>query len=495
MVNRPRSTSLIRRSLVFLLAYAAAWTLSGYLLPDHGAAHAQKAAKKGSKKAKAVEVDPCANFEFEMLPVNEEAGKGAARDSLISSLRSGALTPGSEASFDAFFASYQLPRLTQCKEIYSQGGIQRVVKDLRSYFKYEGITRGGPVRERLNAIVLRDGQKVAQGNYHPAARYNAMLLIAELNTDEGDEAAKGQATPLPAALPVLVATVSDGKQIEAVKAAALIGIDRHVRAGAVGNSGPQITAAMVALVNQKTPPSGTSSEGHDWLRGQAASVLGALRSVGAKNEVVTALEGVVADTNAAQSLRARAARALGNLDYSKAQQVDPSKVAAQVAAMVVTFYNQEKKQADRMEQLPNRRLLKSSFLAAYSGLTGAGGADNKQNLLALAKNAGDPHAKFVTELANEVQTVASHEIFDTEYVEPAKLATGFAQVTANVKSLENYLKTNLPKAKAAAPAQPAADAGKAAAPAGKAAPGPGTPAGSPPAAAAPAAAAPAAGKQ
>ncbi len=484
MVERRPHSSLARRALVFLLAFAAAWALSGYLLPD-GAALAQKSAKKGSKKAKVVDEDPCANFEFEMMPLNEEAGKGAGREAAVTALQTGNLSPGSEAAFDAFFAEYQLPRLTQCKEIYHPQGMQRLVKELKG--NIEG--RSKPVRDRLNAIVLREGQKIAAGNYHPAARYNAMLLIAELNADEGDAAAKSPPTPYADALPVMLAAFADDKQHDVVKTAALIGIDRHVRSGAAGNEAPLLTTAMIALVSQKTPPAGRSTDAHDWMRGQAANILGTLRGTGPKNEVITALETVVNDAEASGSLRARAARALGALDYSKAKQVDPSNVAAQIAAMAVSLYSEEKKQKDRANEFPNRRLVKFWFQSANTGLVGIGGADNKESLLSLAKTAGEPHAKFVGDLATQLQAVSNHEMFDTDFIEPTKLATNFVLLTGNVRKLETYLKANRPKKPAAAVAASATGDGKAAA---AAATPPAAAAGPPAAPAAPPAAAPAA---
>ena len=200
--------------------------------------------------------------------------------------------------FDAYYAEYQLPRLTQCKEL---NNLQRISKEFKSDF---GMVPSGPVRDRLNDLVLRVGQQIAHGNYHPASQFNAMMLIGELTSNEGDSATKAAPTPLPAALPVLLKTLTDEKSGDVVKEAALLGLDRHVTAGAAGAEAPRITAAMVALLNQKTPPADRSSDGHDWMRGQAANILGKLRGVGAKNEVVTALETVVADPDAAQSLRA-----------------------------------------------------------------------------------------------------------------------------------------------------------------------------------------------
>jgi hypothetical protein len=235
---------------------------------------------------------------------------------------------------------------------------------------------------------------------------------------------------------------------------------------------------MTALLSQKTPPAGRSTDAHDWMRGQAANILGTLRNTGPKNEVIAALETVVNDPEASSSLRARAARALGSLDYSKAKQVDPSNVAAQIAAMTVSLYNEEKKQKDRANEFPNRRLVKFWFQSANTGLVGTGAADSKESLLALSKTAGEPHTKFVGELATQVQTVSNLEMFDTDFIELANMAKNFVELNRKVEILDRFLKANRPKKPTAPGTAPATGDGKTAAAA--AAP--------PPAAAAPAAA-------
>jgi hypothetical protein len=294
---------------------------------------------------------------------------------------------------------------------------------------------------------------------------------------------------LPEALPVLLQAFEDPKQHDVVKCAALVGIDRHARSGGAEALKPRITGAMLALLGEKKPPADRSTEGHDWMRGQAADILGTLRGIGAKNEVVTALEQVLADSTATPSLRVRAARALGNLDYSAAKQLNPSELAARLADFAVSSYNQEKAQKDRVGQYPNRRLLKVFFQSTYAGLVGAGGPDNKQNLLALAKTAGEPHTGFVTGLVGELAPVTNHEIFDTEAMKEVDLNKQFIDLRSKASKLESFLKANRPKtpAKAAAAAPAPAEAGKQAPP----------PAAGPPPAAAPspAPAAPPAGKR
>ena len=65
-------------------------------------------------------------------------------------------------------------------------------------------------------------KQLAAGPYHPAVQVNAMLMIGELNSVEQPP------TPLPEALDAMIAAVQDTKLSDAVRVAALVGIERHV---------------------------------------------------------------------------------------------------------------------------------------------------------------------------------------------------------------------------------------------------------------------------
>ena len=68
--------------------------------------------------------------------------------------------------------------------------------------EFLNIGKAGPVHEHLNELILKFMDDVAHDNYDPAARANAMIMIADLN--ETDPNGK----PWKAALPALLKGVT-----------------------------------------------------------------------------------------------------------------------------------------------------------------------------------------------------------------------------------------------------------------------------------------------
>lgn len=200
-----------------------------------------------------------------------------------------------------------------------------------------------------------------RGNYHPAVRCNAMLLLGQLNSQDallvGDK--KRTAVPKIESLKVMLDELVSPKQIDGVRAAALAGILRHVEIDRqladtpggqrrlVGNAAENLIAdAMLKLVNEKQPPEGRSQEGHDWMRRRAVEVLGALGGTGQNNSVVTALDAVLTDISCAVSLRCAAAEALGRLKFPANANLPVSDTAKNLASVAVFAC---KKEAQRVE--------------------------------------------------------------------------------------------------------------------------------------------------
>ena len=85
------------------------------------------------------------------------------------------------------------------------------------------------VIKSLNQLTLDFMKKVVKANCHPAVRYNAMLIVGEL--DERKEvtigAMKSPAVPHGDAFDFMLEQLTNHKQIDSVRIAALIGIRRH----------------------------------------------------------------------------------------------------------------------------------------------------------------------------------------------------------------------------------------------------------------------------
>ncbi|MCA9124011.1 MAG: hypothetical protein H6822_13110 [Planctomycetaceae bacterium] len=232
---------------------------------------------------------------------------------------------------------------------------------------------------------------------HPVVRYNAMLLLGELNAVErGARGADGRATaypdPLPAALDAMIAEYKSPDQIDAVRIAALVGIDRHAKLNLARPEnrripGPQkkiVVDEMIALLNND-PPAGRSSDGHTWMQRRAIDILAALGMVGAYPAANTALETIVANDSAPISLRCTAAEALAQWTPSN-NKINAGEVSKNLGLIAVKACKDELDriaalvaQAEEMERL--RELIKKPHPAAtgqFGGMSGGSGGAGEE---------------------------------------------------------------------------------------------------------------------
>ncbi len=232
-------------------------------------------------------------------------------------------------------------------------------------------------------------------NYHPAVRYNAMMVLADMNAIErGSRGADGRAAaypdPLPAAFDVLLAEYKSPDQIDAVRVAALVGIDRHLKLDLVRPADRRIAGAkkqlvfdeMLALLNAG-PPAGRSAEGHTWMKRRAIDILAVLGTIGVKAETNAALEKIVADANAPISLRCTASEALAHWTPT-ANKVDAGDVSQNLGLIAVkackdeldriaALERREKEMKDLRELIKKPNPVASGQFGASSGAGGGGG--------------------------------------------------------------------------------------------------------------------------
>jgi hypothetical protein len=268
--------------------------------------------------------------------------------------------------FDDYYKTYALARWTQVSNI----------NNLRDYSKRDyhndiminlAQAKSGEVHDYLNNLVLDYMSKLAKNNYHPAVRINAMLTIGDLNST--DSIQPTQNTPLPDAVKVLLETINDDKQIEPVKIAALVGINRHVTAGV---NDPQIQnqifKEMLKLVSD-ADAADPSDIGRAWMSKQAAEILGMLGDPGTNNQAVKLLSGFVGDSKAPPFLRLTAAEALGKL-YARASGLNPVDLATPLGRLIRDACNEELKTSKDAKLSPDdhRRRLKSRLGPAMEGL-------------------------------------------------------------------------------------------------------------------------------
>ena len=204
---------------------------------------------------------------------------------------------------------------------------------------------------------------ISKANCHPAARYNAMLMIGKLNKEEGALVGDNKKLPVPLilALRTMLEEIQDPKQIDAVRVAALVGVLRHIEVDRqlatenrrlVGNKAETfLVDTMLQLIGQKEPPAGRSRDGHAWMRRTAVDILAKLGAPGQGGKVVRAFESLTGDDQELVSLRSAAAAALGYVSYPQDLALNAKEMAKKLAGVaVVASMTEVKRVEDRLQQ-------------------------------------------------------------------------------------------------------------------------------------------------
>lgn len=218
-----------------------------------------------------------------------------------------------------YFNKYFFPNMTYAAvemPKVSQQGLYKSTADLRRNFTSQLRRSNNPqAAEFVNQLALEKLKAYATQNYHPTVRVNAVLLIGDLDADPGTSAMNRQPQPLPASLPVLIEFLKNEQMTDATKVAALVGIHRHAAAGLPEGARSGITELMLQIVSGAEVPSERSGEGDNWMRQQAAEILGLLGSVGEQGRVLQALTDTLKERDAPLWLRCAAAASLAQLQF------------------------------------------------------------------------------------------------------------------------------------------------------------------------------------
>ncbi len=302
-----------------------------------------------------------ASKDYKTIAVDKSL-KTPAKD-ILRKLRKGFEGAGDQQKFDKACDSYILATWTQ-----PENGHQ--LATLRGQFrsKLQSCKNSPNTRRHFNDHLLAKLQEMAADNYHPAVRYNCMMLLGELE-EKPSMGVGNTATPLPAALPVLLKAASDEKQIDAVKLAALLGVARHAGVLRGADSRRDVGTAMSTLAATKRSP-GTSSAGQSWMRCIAIDTLGILTSAGAQGATAKTLLEIVDDDENPFRVRVAAARAVGNLAYGPVAALNPDAMVRQLGRLAMSACKTEIEECQEKGRTISPRTLKSRLIAARIGLMG-----------------------------------------------------------------------------------------------------------------------------
>jgi hypothetical protein len=270
-----------------------------------------------------------------------------------------------KSKFNAWYGQYVFAAMTQ------PGNFATLDVTRQKFLRQDlGTAKVQAVHDHLaKQLTLPQMTTIVRGNFHPAVRYNAMLIISSLNNVEVPTTGQ-RVPPIPLldALVVILDELKNEKQMDAVKLAAWIGVLRHVQLNRINNQIPANALQMIrdiskATLSQKEPPATRSYSGHVWMQRRAIDVLVAA-GTGADAEIVSQIAALTSQADVPMSLRLTAARALGNLEYEVGAKTTPATAAVKLGALAAVVCRAE------MERVENEKkaLEQASQGTGFSGM-------------------------------------------------------------------------------------------------------------------------------
>jgi hypothetical protein len=208
------------------------------------------------------------------VPADAAAMAPRFKTETMGMLRDGTLT--NAAVFDAYWKAY-FAQLTHWSKRESLSEMR--LKNFKDVLRNKN---NDAQKHLVTDLALPTLKKIVQNRkFSPLVRYNALLMLGDLNDTEPDSRGLG-AKALPAALPVLaefldVKKYPVGDTNDALRVAALVGIQGHVdRGGLAEDQVKLIRPALEALAKQQKAPRGRDPEVHGFMQARAQSVFSAL---------------------------------------------------------------------------------------------------------------------------------------------------------------------------------------------------------------------------
>jgi hypothetical protein len=174
------------------------------------------------------------------------------------------------------------------------------------------------MHDRATAVMLKGlPMIIGDAQYSLNSRFNALLLLGQLDKIEPDANKGRAAVPMVEATPLLLKAFQTAEFGEALRIAALMGIERHCSLQVAAADRVTIAAELLKLLAEKAPPAGWSSDGFHWSRKLALQSVASLGLAGGSEvnrpEFVLAIHQIIADERQPLFLRREACTALGSL--------------------------------------------------------------------------------------------------------------------------------------------------------------------------------------
>lgn len=293
--------------------------------------------------------------------------------------------PAIRFRFRAYFQSYLFPLMT------TEEGLKTIAKDRQDFFRDLMSAKSNEAHKELIDLTLKAMQTIVQDPaYRPATRFNAMLIISNLNDVEPNNIGATQTLPEPmrAAARFILDQFQKADNPDTIKLAALMGIARNLEWENYKQppSTPLPAAlrtdmlkAVTQLAEAKEPPEGRDPAAHTWFRRRAIEALTQSCLIKPDADIATAMEKMLKDDHELLSVRCAAASALGKMSLAPPVKLDIEATAKDLGYLALLACETElaKEEADRKAEYENEARLMGTYSGEFdleggTGMAGSG---------------------------------------------------------------------------------------------------------------------------
>jgi len=256
--------------------------------------------------------------------VNLKQAKALARDSDNALRNPGAFNAGGKQAIDRYYKDFVFRAMTQ-QSADRLANLGKLREDLLKRLRNSPVPAA---QTHLTKTVFTAMRAITQGNYHPAVRYNATLILGLLDQKY---AVGGTEPQPPVVLPAATAELLkllEQKEFKgvlvhpSVKVAALEGLQRHVRFGMDPQYQDRVTQVAMAVLAQSPDVLNVNVDVNNWMKCEAARVLAWQFRRGPNQQVHAALTKLIASSKLDLADRCCIAGLLKDIKYDAAPEAD-----------------------------------------------------------------------------------------------------------------------------------------------------------------------------
>jgi hypothetical protein len=284
-----------------------------------------------------------------------------------------------KATLDSFYLQYFFPVMT------TEDGLKSAASQRSGFLRDLAQAKDQAMHSYLINLAFNTMKQVVQDDgFHPAARYNAMLLISQLNDVEANTLGATQILPeaMRTALPFIYQQFKSSDSDE-IKIAALLGLSRHLEfdnikpsgsAAIPANQRAAIVKELIGLAETKDAPATRNPEVHCWMRRRAIEALTMTCLTKSDAEIAVAMERILKDESNPVNVRLAVATALGKMSLQAPVKIDAVAMAKELGYLALATCDAELTRAEAQRKADYEHYAR--LAGTYSGeeySSGAGG--------------------------------------------------------------------------------------------------------------------------